>query len=594
MAINSTTNGVHDSETRPSNWVPIDTAKFALAPRKLRIVCVGAGISGLTLAHYIKYKKDFVDYVDLTLYDKNHEVGGTWVEHTYPGLRCDAPSHVYVFPFEPNHTWSEFYSSGEEIQQYIERTVDKYGLREYVKLNSRMVESVWDAVNGKWKLKINQQGRIIEDECDIFISAIGWLNKWEYPKIEGIKNFKGTLMHSAHWDKSYDYSGKKVAVIGNGSTGIQIFTEVAKKAAKTVNFIRHPTWVTSNIAAQFTPDGHNFPYSEQQMQEFTQSPDKFFQYRKQLEAGINYLWPMMLKDGKENQWITEVSTRIMSERLGGREDLIMKFIPQHAFGCRRLTPGDGYLESLHSGSNRAEMNPIKRITEKGIETEAGEEEFDLIACATGYVTDFIPPWKVVGGGGEELNARWANELATGYFSMCVPNMPNFFMFHGPNTPVGQGSILRAQGWMADYVLKWVEKIATEDIKCISPRKDITEEYNVYIQEQLKRTVWSGECPGWYKGTDPRSDRVTVLYAGSILHFKACIENIRGEDFEFEYLSCNRFSYLGNGETARERGQVGDLSYYMSLDAEEDLRAQVEGRHSAKRQVGEANGDVFQA
>ncbi|TRX93704.1 hypothetical protein FHL15_005380 [Xylaria flabelliformis] len=547
-------NGFHDSETCPPNWVPIDAAKFALTPRKLRVVCVGAGISGLTLAHYIKYKRNFADYIDLTLYDKNHEVGGTWVEHTYPGLRCDAPSHVYVFPFEPNHTWSEFYSSGEEIQKYIERTADKYGLREYIKLNSRMLESVWDAVSGKWKLKINRQGRIIEDECDILISAVGWLK-----------------------DKSYDYSGKKVAVIGNGSTGIQIFTEVAKKAAKTVNFIRHPTWVTSNIAAQFTPNGHNFPYSEQQMQEFTQSPKKFFQYRKQLEAGINYLWPMMLKGGQENKLITEISTQIMSERLGGKEDLVKKFIPQHAFGCRRLTPGDGYLESLHTGSNRAEMSPIKRITEKGIETEAGEEEFDLIACATGYVIDFIPPWKVVGGGGEELNGRWAHELATGYFSMCVPNMPNFFMFHGPNTPVGQGSILRAQGWMADYILKWVEKIATEGIKCIAPRKDITDEYNVYIQEQLKRTVWSGECPGWYKGTDPRSDRVTVLYAGSILHFKACIENIRGEDFEFEYLSRNRFSYLGNGETARERDQVGDLSYYMSLDTEEDMQAQVERR-----------------
>lgn len=271
-------------------------------------------------------------------------------------------------------------------------------------------------------------------------------------------------------DPSFDYTGKKVAVIGNGSAGIQIFTEVAKKAAKTVNFNRHNTWITSNIAAQYTPEGRNFAYSKEQIEEWKQHPDKFFAYRKELEAGLNYLWPMMIKDGAENRDITELSRKIMTQRLGESQALAERFIPKHAFGCRRLTPGDGYLETCtQSKTARAELSPIIRITETGIETaDGGHEEFDLIGCATGYVVDFVPSWKVVGLDGFDLNEAWERDGATGYFAVCVPKVPNFFMYHGPNAPVGQGSILRAQGWYTDYILQWVERIAKEDIKYVAP------------------------------------------------------------------------------------------------------------------------------
>lgn len=172
----------------------------------------------------------------------------------------------------------------------------------------------------------------------------------------------------------------------------------------------------------------------------------------------------MIKNSAENQQVTELSRNIMSQRLGGDQELAERFIPKHAFGCRRLTPGDGYLETCQLDHARAELSPIKRITANGIETEKGFEEFDLIACATGYVVDFIPSWRVVGIGGRELNSTWKKDVATGYFATCAPDVPNFFMFHGPNAPVGQGSILRAQGWYADYILQWIEKIAKEDIK----------------------------------------------------------------------------------------------------------------------------------
>lgn len=131
---------------------------------------------------------------------------------------------------------------------------------------------------------------------------------------------------------------------------------------------------------------------------------------------------MMIKDSEENLQITELSSQIMTERLRGNEEIKEKFIPRHAFGCRRLTPGDGYLETCQSNHARAELSPIKRIIENGIDTEAGFEEFDLIVCATGYIVDFVLSWGVVGLGGRELNSTWLKSVATGLFRLlCARN-----------------------------------------------------------------------------------------------------------------------------------------------------------------------------
>ncbi|KAJ9221004.1 hypothetical protein DTO027B5_5779 [Paecilomyces variotii] len=550
---------------RPKNWVPIDANQFAFTPRKLRLICIGAGFSGLTLAHRIKYsKKKLGDYVDFVIYDKNSIVGGTWAENRFPGLCCDAPSHVYTFDFEPNPNWSTFYASGDEILDYIETTTKKYKLDELVQLNSKITESIWDEPSGKWKIKVQQGDKIIEDVADILISGAGILNKWSWPQIPGLNDFKGKLMHSTQWDPSYDYAGKRIAVIGNGSSGIQIVPALQKTAKKVVNYIRHPTWISINFGGQFTPQGANFEYSDEQKRTFESSPEEFLAYRKQLEHSLNFVYGAMLKGSPINAMFKDMCTNLMKARLGNDDDLAAKFIPNYTIGCRRLTPGDGYLEALQADNASANFTPIARFTSGGIETTDGkEEEFDLIVCATGFDVDFVPPFKLVGRDGFEVNAAWKKSNQNAYFSTCVPHTPNFFMFHGPNCPIGHGSVTRAVGWLADYIVEWTEKIATEGIKSVCVKPDVVDDFNVYIQEQLQRTVWADECDSWYtKGArDPH--RVVAMYAGSVLHFKACVEKIRGEDFDFQYISPNRFAFLGNGELAREKEEGADLAYYMT-------------------------------
>jgi len=264
------------------NWVPL-LQEPAYKPRRIRIVCVGAGYSGLMIAYEVKYNKALEGFIDLAIYDKNEDVGGTWLENRYPGVACDVPAHVYTFPFEPNPDWSTFYASGSEIWSYIKRTSDKYGLAERIQLQSKVVQATWDEPSSKWRLKIRQDGEEKEDECDILINGTGFLNNWNWPDIEGLHDFKGELVHTANWNPSIDLAGKKVAVIGNGSSAVQVLPQLQKTAAQLTNYIRTPTWIFPNYAAELTKNGTNFAFTEEEKKEFRDNPASFFKFRREIE-----------------------------------------------------------------------------------------------------------------------------------------------------------------------------------------------------------------------------------------------------------------------------------------------------------------------
>ena len=171
----------------------------------------------------------------------------------------------------------------------------------------------------------------------------------------------------------------------------------------------------------------------------------------------------MISDSFENKMLTEAVKLFMEERLKGNPELMEKLIPDYPVGCRRLTPGVGYLEALQAENAKCCFSPIKRITEKGIVTDEGEEEFDLIVCATGFDTTFVPRWDMAGRDGRRLDVDWV-DVPEAYFSLCAAHMPNYFMFLGPNFPIGHGSVVYAISWCADYMLDWIKKMATEDIK----------------------------------------------------------------------------------------------------------------------------------
>lgn len=373
------------------------------------------------------------------------------------------PAHIYTFPFEPNPDWSSFYASGAEIWKYIKQTTKKHHLDERVSFNSKVVSTYWNDLTATWKIKVDKGGSVTEAEADVLINGSGILNQWRWPELEGLHSFTGTLVHSANWNQSLNWEGKNVAIIGNGSSAIQMLPEMQPESRSIFTYIRSPTWITPNFAAQFTPEGKNFSYSEEQKRKFRENPDELFKLRKNIEHEFNKFFYTLLADSPEQAAIGEYTRKQMQERLKNNPELCANLIPDFKVGCRRLSPGDGYLEALQEPNVSIEYNPIERVTERGIVSGGSEKEFDIIVCATGFDVSFTPPWDMVGNHGINLRDQW-QDTPEAYFGLCTKNMPNFFIFNGPNCPVAHGSLLSAINFTADWVLRWCEKIATEDIR----------------------------------------------------------------------------------------------------------------------------------
>ena len=214
-------------------------------PSKLRVASVGAGASGLCLAYKMERMLEAGSW-ELTLYEKNPHFGGTWYENTYPGVACDIPSHLYTFSWDPNPHWSHYFAYGPEIQKYFEGFAKRHNSEQYMKLNTKIVQAQWDEEEGKWTITLENQNtkELTTDWCHVLVNGSGILNNWKWPDIEGIHDFKGSLLHSAKWDHSVDFEGKSIGVIGTGSSSVQIVPQLQKVVKSMEVFMRSSTWIS--------------------------------------------------------------------------------------------------------------------------------------------------------------------------------------------------------------------------------------------------------------------------------------------------------------------------------------------------------------
>ncbi|KAK3055301.1 hypothetical protein LTR09_003854 [Extremus antarcticus] len=536
-------NGSNRTTSSNDFKIPLNN-QYAYTPRKLRVVTIGAGFSGLLIAHKF--------------------------QHRYPemqeGVQCDVPSHIYAFPFDPNPDWSRFYASGAEIQEYILRTTRKWNLDRDVKLNHWIREARWLNDRGQWKLSLENDGRRWDEYADILLSGQGVLVHHKWPEIPGLHDFEGHLTHSADWNHNYDYSNKRIAVIGNGSSGIQIVPQMQKlPGTEVTNFMRGPTWVYYRVPPSKhlgrETDDPNPEYTEEEKKRWREDPEELKRYRKAMINRTNKAFKMFVKDSDGAKDAMAFAAQQMSAKLKNDPDLCSKMIPNWEVGCRRITPGPGYLESLTKPNCHLTNSKITHISKNAVHTEDGKtHEVDVVVCATGFDVSHCPHYPIIGRNGVSLSDNWRDEPES-YMSVAASDMPNYFMMMGPNAVVGHGSLMEALNWTGDYMCAWVKKIATEDIKSVVPTQRAVDAFVRYGDEIHKTLVWTGSCVSWYK--KGRIDgRVTALFGGSALLYKRLIEEIRAEDFDIEYRSSTPFRFLGNGFLAEEYDDEADLSWYI--------------------------------
>jgi cation diffusion facilitator CzcD-associated flavoprotein CzcO len=454
---------------------------WAQAGRQPRIAIVGAGMSGI--AAVVKLRK--AGYTDLVVFEKGDRVGGTWRENTYPGLSCDVPSAWYSFSFALNPDWNYRYSYGPEIQAYMEKTASDFGVTDVVRFNTGVSDLVYDAPC--WRLTTTRGETL---EYDIVISAAGVLHRPAYPDIEGLDTFAGTRFHSARWDHSVDLSGKRVGVIGTGSTATQIIAEITKRVGHMFVFQRTAQWMTPMLQKK---------YSE---------PYKRLLRRVPILRRFAYYWHFLLigsiianatTGNKFLQGVISKSCKRNLEENVSDPELRAKLTPNYQAACKRLVFCSEFYPAISRDNAHLITEGIERITPEGIQTEDGAlHELDVLVFATGFdPTSFILPTKVTGEDGADLATLW-DGAPRAHRGVAMPGFPNFWMIEGPTSPVGNLSLITISENQVDYVIAMIDRMRDEGLAAIAPRIDAYVRYNDAMRVAIKKTVWvTGGCNSWY-------------------------------------------------------------------------------------------------
>ncbi|CAJ0547023.1 Ff.00g016500.m01.CDS01 [Fusarium sp. VM40] len=557
---------------------PLVSQRCTDQARPLKVIYIGAGISGICGA--IEFLKQ-VPGLELVIYEKNPELGGTWFENRYPGCACDVPAHAYQLTYESSPRWSSFFAQAPEILQYWKDVAAKYNIRNNIRFETKCIGARWDEETKKWYVQVKnlKTGIESEDSADVLVTGEGVLNEWKWPDIAGIDSFKGTLLHSANWDSQVSLKDKSVAVIGAGSSGLQIVPAILPDVKHMDHYVRGRSWIAGLFGDPKTRDrikeaGGNFTYTAEEINNWETNRESYLEYRRAIEFDINKKFGVLFSGSKEQTNLRQLAQESMIQRLKDKPEIYNHLQPDFSPYCKRMSPGPGYLEALSSPKVDTITTGITKIDETGIITTDGQHHpVDAIICATGFQTSPANrSFPLYGVGGVNLRERFQKRPET-YLSVCTDGFPNFFQSMGPNSMPGAGSLLLVIEKTNLFIGKIIARMAYDNIVRIEPKRKMVQAFTNYCDEFFKSTVFAEECNSWYKTyevgasrEDQKRGRVSALWPGSSLHAVRTMSNPRWEDFDYEYCDDDEFGWFGNGWTLAEKfvtDELESLTWYLN-------------------------------
>ncbi|KAF4953937.1 hypothetical protein FSARC_12293 [Fusarium sarcochroum] len=534
--------------------------------RFVKIVCIGAGVSGLCLAY--KLRRSFQNY-SLTIYEKNPEVGGTWFESTYPGCACDVPAHNYTYSFEPKADFSSVLASSAEIRNYFEGFAVKYDLLKHVQTQHQVTETSWDPSKGQWKITATnlQSQTTVHDWCHILIHATGYLNKPAWPSVPGLEKFQGPKLHSAKWDDDVSLEGKDVLLIGSGASSAQILPAIRPKVKSVKVFVRTPRWTLPSVNSK------KGTFSPEEIERFIENPEAVTKLRLENERTLNSFFTMYMK-GTVLQKQAREHLESEMKKVVLDEEVQKKLVPDFPVGCKRILPsGDQFLHAIKENNVQAIYSGVKSFTETGCISEDGKpHEGDVIISATGFDTSFVPRYPILFKG-HNLQEDWSTSI-TGYMGVGISECPNSFTLAGPWSPISNGPVIAAIESQTDFICAFIDKYQTEPgMHSMSLKAAASYDFKSYMAQVTQKMVWSHNCRNSHN-IRHNWGQSSIIWPGSTLHYLEAMREPRFEDWEFEY-SGNRFAWLGNGLSQTEWDPTADLAYY--------IRTEDDGRQLSKRE-----------
>ena len=519
-------------------------------------IVIGAGISGL----YQLYKLRELG-LKVRVFEAGTGVGGTWYWNRYPGARFDSESYSYAYSFSEEllaeWNWSEHFASQPEILRYLQHVTAKFDLIKDIQFSSDVKSALYDDPSRSWEITLGNGDKY---RSRFLIAGIGLLSQPTMPKIEGIDSFKGPSFHTSRWPhEPVDFSGKRIAIIGTGASGVQAIQEICKNVGHLTVFQRRPNWCAPL---------HNDTIGPEEMKEIRSGYDEMFERCDQTQAGFLHtvdprgtfevteeeryefwehlyaskgfgIWQGNFKDVLSDPKANKLMSDFVADKIRGRvndPETAEKLIPKdHGFGTRRVPLETKYFESYNRENVKLidiTENPILRITPTGISTKEEELEFDFIIYATGFnaILGSYDRIDIQGTDGRKLRDQWKQELSS-FLGLQVNNFPNLFMILGPHALLGNNprSIEYNVEWITDLIKYMGEKSFTR----AEATEDAVASWYEYVLDQGKGLL-SNEVDSWMTGVNSnlegRQKRIIARYSGSQASYRSRCDEVAASGY----------------------------------------------------------------
>jgi cation diffusion facilitator CzcD-associated flavoprotein CzcO len=460
-----------------------------------QVLIIGSGFGGQCAA--INLLKAGIS--DFRLLERRDFFGGTWCQNTYPGAAVDVPSPLYSLSFAP-YQWTQMFAAQAELHRYTQHVVEHFGLREKVELDANVEGIEWDEAEKRWAVHTGTKGTYY---AQFLINATGPLSQPVIPHFEGQDRFQGKTFHTNNWDHSYDYNGKRVAIIGSGASAAQVIPAIAPDVEHLHVFQRSAHWV--------------LPRADRTFGKFQRWLLGFKPAYKLLRWMIYWQFETRVIAFKYSKpaihLVQQHALRFLKRQVSDLE-LRRKLTPDFTIGCKRVVVSSTLYPALGrpNVTLHSREQGIASLDETGINTLDGQHlDVDLIVWSTGYdATDGVISYPVTGKHGRQLKDVWA-QYPRAYLGTSLPDFPNLFIVTGPNTGIGHTSALFIIESQMNYILGCIRALKKQGLRSIEVRPEAERTYTEMIHREMERTVWkSGGCHSWYQS---KSGHVIAMFPG---------------------------------------------------------------------------------